>query len=254
MQSSEHPGMTAPPPVSASQGGLPGALRSVDEILRGRHTSEEALASGSVTIPARTLVRLGLALGAVYGASLGTYGLFHGGELAWLQLLSATVKLPLVFLLTLAVTFPSLYVFAALLRSPLGRAATARLLLVVIVIDLAVLASLGPVFAFFAASTQSYHFLLLLNVAFAVAGGIISLVVLRRAAQVLFRGAEEPQRRSGRRLLLTWCLVYGAVGAQMGWLLRPFLGAPEQPFAWLRGRDASFFEAVLGSLRGLFGG
>jgi hypothetical protein len=252
-QSHDDQGMTSTPPKPASSSRIQDTLRAVDEILRGHYTSDEALASGTVTIPVGTLLRVGTALGAIYGASLGTYALSHNGDRAWLQFLNATLKMPLLFLLTLLVTFPSLYVFAALLRSPLGRAATARLLLVVITVHLAVLASLGPVFAFFAVSTQSYHFLILLNVAFAATGGAISLVVLRRATNAMFRTVEPHQSRAGQRLLLTWCVVYGAVGAQMGWLLRPFLGAPGQPFVWLRGRDSSFFEAVLGSLRGLFG-
>jgi hypothetical protein len=233
---------TAPGPASM--------LRNIDGILRGQFTSPDALASGRVEIATRELVRLGLVLGMVYGLGLGSYAVSHGGPQPVLQLLSSAVKLPLLFLLTLAVTFPSLYVFATLLRSPLGRLATLRLLLVAIVVDLAVLASLGPVFAFFAVSTESYPFLLLLHVLFAGAGGVISLLVLARAADVLFAAAPE-QRRASRRLLLVWCVVYGTVGAQMGWLLRPFLGAPGQPFELLRARGSSFFEAVLHTLREL---
>ncbi len=225
--------------------GLSAAFHNVDAILRGHHTESAGAAAGPIGWS--TLLRLGFALGALYGASLGAYGLFQGGDRAWLQLLSATVKLPFVFLLTLVVTFPSLYVFGALLRSPLGSGATLRLLFVMAVVHTAVLASLGPVFVFFAASTKSYPFLLLLNVAFAVAGGLISLTVLRRA----HAGTPAP---SGGRLLSLWCVMYAAVGAQMGWLLRPFLGAPGHAFAWLRERDSSFFEAVLRTLGDLFRG
>lgn len=227
-------------------------LGHIDAVLRGQYTSPAALAAGRVEIDAGVLVRLGLGLGAVYGASLGAYALMHGGELPWLQLLAGAVKLPLLFLLTLLVTFPSLYVFAALQGSPLGHLATLRLLLVAVVVDLAMLASLGPVFAFFAASTESYAFLLLLHVGFCAAAGVVSLVVLQRATQQLFAPLPDGARAAARRLLLVWCGVYGAVGAQMGWLLRPFLGAPGQPFALLRSRDASFFEAVIAAVRGLF--
>lgn len=230
----------------------PSWLGRLDAVLRGGYTTAPAIAEGRVDVDVRQLGRLGLGLGAVYGASLGAYGLCHDGDQPWLQLLSSMLKLPLLFLLTLLVTFPSLYVFAALLRSPLGRLATLRLLLIAVVVDLAVLASLGPVFAFFAASTQSYQFLLLLNVVFCGAAGLVSLLVLRRATRAMFADLQAPQQQSGRRLLLLWCGVYGTVGAQMGWLLRPFLGAPGQPFELLRAREASFFEAVLHAVRGLF--
>jgi hypothetical protein len=50
-----------------------------------------------------------------------------------------------------------------------------------------------------------------------------------------------------------WLVLFGLVGAQMGWVLRPFIGAPSLPFEWLRARESNFFEAVLRSLGALFG-
>ena len=50
-----------------------------------------------------------------------------------------------------------------------------------------------------------------------------------------------------------WLVAFGLVGAQMGWVLRPFVGSPFLAFTWFRPREASFFEAVLKSLRQLFG-
>jgi hypothetical protein len=228
-----------------------GLLQVTDSVLRGRYTTKESLAQGRVDVQTGILVRLGILLGVIYGASLGAYALCHGGDRAWLQLFASAAKLPLLFLLTLLVTFPSLYVFSALQRSPLRPVATLRLLMVAIVVDLAVLASLGPVFAFFAASTQSYQFLLLLNVAFCGLAGIISLVVLRRATNIVFESGEGGKGEAARRVLLVWCVVYGTVGAQMGWLLRPFLGAPGAPFELFRARESSFFECVLLALRHL---
>ena len=51
-----------------------------------------------------------------------------------------------------------------------------------------------------------------------------------------------------------WVIVFSLVGAQMGWVLRPFIGSPDQPFQWLRERDSNFFESVLRTLSQLFGG
>jgi hypothetical protein len=42
-----------------------------------------------------------------------------------------------------------------------------------------------------------------------------------------------------------WVIVFGLVGAQMGWVLRPFIGSPETAFSWFRLRESNFFEAVL---------
>lgn len=36
------------------------------------------------------------------------------------------------------------------------------------------------------------------------------------------------------RILQIWILVYGFVGAQMAWSLRPFIGSPDREFEFLR--------------------
>jgi hypothetical protein len=58
-------------------------------------------------------------------------------------------KVPLLFLLTLMVTLPSLYVFSALANSRLHFVDTLTLLLAATAVNLALLASCGPVTGFF---------------------------------------------------------------------------------------------------------
>jgi len=252
-------------------------LVTLDHVLRGTFLQRETLARGQVGAPVPTLVRLCLVLGLLYGTALGSYAVFRGADQAWLQIVASSVKVPLLFLLTLVVTFPSLYVFAALQQLPLDVRGTLRLLLLAIVVHLAVIASLGPVFAFFAASTKSYSFMVLLNVAFFAVGGVLGFLMLRRATRTMFATPAAPaateatadpappvppapafrHARDGeqaRRVLRIWCLVYGVVGAQMGWLLRPFLGTPSLPFSWFRAREDNFFVGVMSALRALFGG
>jgi len=38
----------------------------------------------------------------------------------------------------------------------------------------------------------------------------------------------------------------------MGWVLRPFLGNPNVPFAWFRPRESNFFQAVFQAFASLF--
>ena len=54
-------------------------------------------------------------------------------------------------------------------------------------------------------------------------------------------------------MLRIWCVVYGVVGAQMGWLLRPFLGSPDLPFTLLRPREDNVFVDVVRTIGDLFG-
>jgi hypothetical protein len=46
-----------------------------------------------------------------------------------------------------------------------------------------------------------------------------------------------------------WVFLFALVGAQMGWVMRPFIGSPELPFTWFRERESNFFAAVLNALR-----
>ena len=64
----------------------------------------------------------------------------------------------MLFLATLVVTFPSLYVTSAIGRSRLGVRATLGLLLTVNVVMCTALASLGTITVFFTLSTTSYPF------------------------------------------------------------------------------------------------
>ena len=56
-----------------------------------------------------------------------------------------------------------------------------------------------------------------------------------------------------RLVFRIWVLVFALVGAQMSWILRPFIGSPNQPFTWFRPRQSNFFEAVANAISRLFG-
>jgi apolipoprotein N-acyltransferase len=49
-----------------------------------------------------------------------------------------------------------------------------------------------------------------------------------------------------------WVIVFGMVGAQMSWILRPFIGGGND-FAWFRPRGSNFFQAVYLHIHHLFG-
>ena len=254
---------------------MQGLLGQLDRLLRGEYTRGEELRQGRIAVPVRTLIVASLLCGAVYGASMGLYAATAGIERGWQQFLSSATKVPLLFLLTLVVTFPSLYVFSALAGSRLAARDVLRLLVAAIAVNLAVLASFGPVTVFFTVFTTSYAFISLLNVVFFVLAGLVSLGFLARAARTVFagdgdgeppaeatveappkpgRGAPDPQRRA-RTIFRVWIVIYGIVGAQMGWILRPFVGNPQLEFVWFRHhRQSNFFAAVMDLLRDIGAG
>jgi hypothetical protein len=126
-------------------------------------------------------------------------------------------------------------------------------------------------------STASYPFMLLFNVAVFTVSGVLGLTFL---LQTLHRlsvvDSQTPSLAEGgnwesaepasaldplenrvlskhvKMVFRLWVIVFALVGAQMGWVLRPFVGNPATPFTWLRGRDSNFFQAVYQTFASLF--
>src|SRR5881394_618379 len=166
--------------MAAISGG--GWLKQLDTLLRGERTTLDALRGGIVDVPMRVFVPVAVGLGCIYGFFMGWFAMTARAG-TWMQLIASTVKLPALFLLTLLVTFPSLYVFNALVGCRLGFRAALRLLVAAVVVNLAVGASLGPILAFFTLSTTSYAFIVLLNVVLLALAGCVSLGFLLRTLQ-----------------------------------------------------------------------
>jgi hypothetical protein len=146
-------------------------LRALDRILRGETTSLPALQQNGLNVPIWGLLILIDALGLLYGLCMGVFDLTAGTPDACKQTVSCMLKVPALFLLTLLVTTPSLYVFNAMVGSRLYFGSMIRLLIAALAVMLAVLASIGPIVAFFSFTTTSYPFMILLNVLiFSVAG------------------------------------------------------------------------------------
>ena len=296
-------------------------LFHLDRILRGEATKPSDIRQkADIQIPIFGVAVIVFGLAVIYGFCMGVFALVRGFEnaayqQAILQTFASMCKVPLLFFLTLVVTFPSLYVFNALVGSKLKIVPVLKLLVASLGVNLAVLASAGPILAFFSVSTPNYQFIVLLNVVVFAIAGMLGLVFLiqtlnrlslaekgrlprqlpqRHQAQTQrpgsglspIEGSEEvvaiiaessgaerqpasqpsqvarrpmrPGERPGpldqlsgvvfgdhvRKVFFCWIAVFGLVGAQMGWVLRPFIGAPETPFSWFRARHSNFFESV----------
>jgi hypothetical protein len=251
----------------------------LDRLLRGDTTRPDLLREGRIDVPGGGMALMIVLLGALYGLCMGSYSLLKEVPASLqdpsprsMQLLASAIKVPALFYLTLLVTFPSLYVFNALVGSRLSLLNVLRLLVASLAVNLAVLASLGPIVLFFSISTKSYPFVLLLNVAAFSVAGVLGLAFLLQTLHRMSLPAwtETPAptgdpsaldmptgQTLGRHTQLVfrcWTVIFGLVGAQMGWVLRPFVGSPALPFEWLRERHSNFFEAVLRAIQSLFTG
>ncbi len=158
-------------------------LYQLDRILRGDATRPEHLHKAEIEIPVVGISLTIICLAVVYGFCMGVFALVRGFENAayagaLLQTSASMCKVPLLFMLTLVVTFPSLYVFNALAGSNLKIFPVLKLLIASLSVNIAVLASMGPILAFFSLSTPNYSFIVLLNVVVFAVAGILGLVFL----------------------------------------------------------------------------
>lgn len=295
----------------------------LDRILRGDATQPDQIVGGEVRVPLVGIFASVMILGAVSGLCTGSFAFFRGIEKevlneTWKQTIASTMKVPALYLLTLIVTFPSLYVFSTLVGSRLSIKSVLKLLLAGLGVNMAVLASLGPIVAFFSASTPSYLFIVLLNIIVYALSGFLGLVFLAQTLTRLIqttagdvissavaksdvrqlpngdalsgtadvpveivpaapsimssKGFSEPtsmhqnsarpgpldrvRGTSGGNRAITvfacWIVVFGLVGAQMSWILRPFIGSPGMPFTLFRPRESNFFEAAWRTLLNVF--
>jgi hypothetical protein len=263
------------------------SIQALDRILKGEATRTSDLRRGSLDMPVAGLSLVILLLGAFYGACMGVYAVItrHGeptAAMGYQQLAASAVKVPLLFFLTLVVTFPSLYVFNALVGSRLSLGGLLRLLIAALGVMMALLASFGAIAVFFAVSTDSYAFMVLLNVVLFAVAGFLGLGFLLQTLHRLYNAQvvqsipplppslgetsgtlappappvlPEPgaldrlegqiSSRNVRTVFRIWVLVFGLVGAQMGWVMRPFIGDPGKPFTFFRARESNFFRDVL---------
>jgi len=187
-------------------------LRRADDVLRSRPAS----------YPWSFLVLCGLFYGALMGA--------FGGR--GLQVAYSALKVPLLLLATLALSLPSYFVANTLLGLRADFPGALRAIVASQAALTIILAALAPLTVFWYASSAHYQAAILFNAAMFAVASLASQVVLARGYRPLI--ARSPKHRW---LLRTWIVIYAFVGIQMGWTLRPFVGAPYQPVQFFRGGE-----------------
>ena len=181
---------------------------------------------------------------------LATFGAVIGASDGLLQALSSLIKLPLLFLATLAICAPSLHFFNILFGSQQTMNQTIALVLTTIAVSSVLLFSLGPISFFFVISSTEYQFFKLLNVLFFAVAGSLGVIFLVQGTRIITKDNQEG--RTARRIIfLLWVFVYGFVGSQMAWTLSPFFGDPELPFIILNQVGGNFYTDVWMSLNEL---
>jgi hypothetical protein len=266
------------------------------------------------------LLSSGVAL-ACYGAVLGS---FHGVQMA----LTSAVKLPLLFLVTLAICLPTLYLFNLVFGARLSIRQSLALVMVALTVTAMLAMAFAPISLFFLITAPDYGFFKLLNVAILALSALVGLRFLTGGMRVLnengllapakpavqLEGAATaatgptaaptaapeavpangsgstatitapapaytppvvppgymltpianphqrpvPPSRQGQTtppsmtLLYVWILLFGFVGTQLAWTLRPFFGSPGMDYSLYRDIDGNFYAEIFRTLSNLF--
>ena len=176
-----------------------------------------------------TVTALGL---AVFGFTAGLSG--H----ALLQAITSTVKLPALFLASGLTCLPTLYYFSTLFGSHLRFTQTVTLILTAQAVSATLALGFTPIGLLFWLSGAEPLFLVLLDTAVLALSAALGMIFLVQGALYIHKPQPPEEitlttwicmfvKGNFRSLVLTgWLVVYGLVGAQMSWMLRPFFGVP----------------------------
>lgn len=182
-------------------------------------------------------------LSAAYAAAAGAYS-------GPLQALSAAIKLPFLFLATLAICFPAFFVVQVLVGSRLRLLQVLALAAGALALTATLLAAAIPVAIFFLLTGANYYFLELMHVAIVLGAGLIGMISLHEGLAFICEKRSVYPRKA-MTIMRVWAFLLAFVGVQMAWNLRPFLGDRGEPFQVFRSYEGNFYTAVIYSMRKL---
>ena len=90
-------------------------------------------------------------------------------------------------------------------------------------------------------------------------GGTTAVSVLPKAPPVAAVRLTDPApmppgRPASMTLLYVWIALFGFVGTQLAWTLRPFFGSPHEKFQIFRPIEGTFYADLFRTIGHLFGG
>lgn len=191
---------------------------------------------------------------AIYGAIVGGYHALYGAIgnsfHSPLQIFSSAIKLPTLYLITLLVCLPTLYILNVLFGAKQSLLQHFTYLLTAVSVIAILLVGFAPVTLFFLITVRDYHFFLLLNVVIFALTGILGVSFLYQIMRPIAEDDTSQNIKIRTSILRFWLVLYGFVGSQLGWTLRPFFGSPGQ-FELFRPSEGSFFTGVWNALLNL---
>lgn len=187
-----------------------------------------------------TLAALNFGMLAVYGAIVGLQG-------SAVQAGMSAIKLPILFILTMAICFPAMHVLSLLLGGKHTLKQLISLFLVALTGTSVIMLGFAPITLFFLVTSGEYEFYILLNTAIVAVSAVFGMRLLARGMEYLASQEESNGVAARKQLFKVWLVLYAFVGCQLCWTMRPFVGDPKQPTVTFR-KDKTNFYSNLGRL------
>ena len=183
-------------------------------------------------------------------ALLFFYGVIMGIYTGMLQALTAGIKVPVLFFLSLLICFPAFFLLQFILGSKMRLSQMTAIILSGFVQTAAIMVSFTPIVVFFVLTGGNYHFLQLLHVAIFVLSGFFGMKTILDALKFSCeKKSIYPQ--TGVIVFRFWVVILAFVGIQLAWNLRPFLAERDKPYALFRKYEGNFYTAVIYSIQQL---
>ncbi|RKZ27679.1 actin-binding WH2 domain-containing protein, partial [bacterium] len=197
-----------------------------EKLLRDREKFyDDIFSKNSEKFLGGTILKL-LAVSIIF---FGIYGIVMGLYNSPIQSLSSAVKVPVLFLLSLLICYPAMFVFNILLGSKLNFKQSLAMILSAYALTSCVLVSFAPIVLFFMLIGSSYAFLRLLNVAIFAVSGLSGMAALNSGLKYACE-KHSIYPRQGVQVFKVWVIIFAFVGTQLAWNMRPFIGNRNEPF------------------------
>ena len=184
----------------------------------------------------------------------GVYGAVIGASSGVLQAAVSAIKLPLLFLLTMGICFPTLHILNLLFGAKHSTAQLAVLLLAALAATGTILVGFLPVSLFFLMTNDSYAFFKLLNVGILAVAAFYGVRFLGHGMSKLHDGLDQKLAGNRSSVLTLWIVLYAFVGSQLAWVTRPYFGEPDMQWQVFRTQRGNFFVDILQAMKEIGGG
>ena len=172
------------------------------------------------------------------------FGFMIGTSHSVLQGAASFVKLPFIFSITSIITLPTLYIFLSLFGFKTSLKGIVQFCLISVSIMAIILLAFAPISLFFLVTGTPYEVYKLINVGILATAGISGIYIFDK--YLMINAPQEIANQKRIKIFIRlWQLMFGLIGANLGFAISPIFGDPSVPFMWFSNADQNFFSHLI---------